>query len=253
MIQRIEKTRIFEPRFYSQLYLLTKSVLNMKKLFILAIAAVGMTFVSCDNKAKPEATDTTEVVDTLAVLTEEANTAADEVIAALTENIEKKDAGAIETALKAVKEKIGEFLAKNPEVAKEYLAKVQNFIKENKDKLTAVIGSVPAVSSLMDSITALPSETVDGLLGATDGLKALGIDAADLVKGAADDAVDAAKDAVEGVKDAAADAVEGAKDAVDGAADAAKDAAKDAVQAGKDAAGAAVDKAADAAKKGLGL
>lgn len=226
----------------------------MKKLFILAIAAAGMTFASCDNKAKaPETTEPTEVVDTLAAMTEEANQAADEVIAALTENIEKKDASAIETALNTVKEKISEYLAKNPEVAKEYLAKVQNFIKENKDKIAAVTASVPAVSSLLNNISAIPTETVDGLLGATEGLKNLGIDAASLVKGAAGDAADAVDGAVEGAKDAVEGAKDAAKDAVDGAKDAAKDAADKAVQDAKDKAGAAVDKAAGDAKKALGL
>ncbi len=226
----------------------------MKKFFILAIAAVGMTFASCDNKAKaPETTEPTEVVDTLAAMTEEANQAADEVIAALTENIEKKDASAIETALNTVKEKISEYLAKNPEVAKEYLAKVQNFIKENKDKITAAVGSVPAVAKLVDGISNIPTETVDGLLGATDAFKALGIDAAATVKDAAAAAGDAVEGAVEGAKDAVEGAKDAAKDAVEGAKDAAKDAADKAVQDAKDKAGAALDKAAGDAKKKLGL
>ena len=226
----------------------------MKKLFILAIAAAGMTFASCDNKAKaPEAIDTTEVVDTLAVMTEEANTAADEVIAALTDNIEKKDASAIEAALNTVKEKISEYLAKNPEVAKEYLAKVQNFIKENKEKITAAVGSVPAVASLVDGISNMPTETVDGLLGATDAFKALGIDASATVKDAAASAGDAVEGAVEGAKDAVEGAKDAAKDAADKAVQDAKDKADKAVQDAKDKAGAAVDKAAGDAKKALGL
>ena len=161
----------------------------MKKLFIMAFVAAGLTFTSC-----------------------------------------------------AVKEKVSEFLAKNPEVAKEFLTKVQSFIAENKEKITAVIGGNAAVASLMDGIAAIPSETVEQLTGATDALKALGINV-----------LDKTSDAVEGAKDAAADAVENAKDAAEGAVENAKDAANKAVNDAKEKAGDAVDKAANDTKKALGL
>ena len=66
----------------------------MKKLFVLAIAALAMTFVSCGNKAKaPEA----EVVDTVAVA--DAAAEAEATINALAENLESKDLNAFQTAL----------------------------------------------------------------------------------------------------------------------------------------------------------
>ena len=170
------------------------------------------------------------------------NAAADEAISALTEQIEKNDASALQTTLESIKAKIASFIAANPELAKEYLGKVQNFLKENADKIKAVVGDNAAISSLVAGITALPSESVDALMGAGDALKALGIDATN----AAADAVEGAKDAVEGAADAAADAVKDAKDA-------AVDKANEAVDNAKEKAGEAIDNAADKAKEKLGL
>jgi hypothetical protein len=220
----------------------------MKKVFLMAIAAVGMTFASCGNK--PAQAPVEEAVDSTEVALEEANAAADEVIAQLTD---AKDASTIQTALEAVKAKVAEFIAKNPELAKEYLAKVQGFLAENADKIKGLVAGNAAVAGLLDTVSAIPSESVDALLNAGDALKGLGIDASSL----AGKAVDAAGDAVEGAKDAAVDAVKDAKDAaVNKAADAVNDAkakAGEAVNDAKAKAGEAVDKAAADAKKKLGL
>lgn len=211
----------------------------MKKFFMMAMAVVAMTFASCGNKTEKPVE---EVIDSVAVLTEEANAAAEDAISQLSATLEQKDASALQTALEAIKAKVAEFIAINPGIAKEYISKVQNFLKENADAVKAVVGTNATISGLVDGIAALPTESVEALTGATDALKALGIDASNFVKDAASDAVDAAADAVEGAKDAAADAVEGAKDA-----------ASNAVEGAKDAAGKAVDNAADATKKALGI
>ena len=211
----------------------------MKKFFMMAMAVVAMTFASCGNKTEKPVE---EVIDSVAVLTEEANAAAEDAISQLSATLENKDASALQTALEAIKAKVAEFIAINPGIAKEYISKVQNFLKENADAVKAVVGTNATISGLVDGIAALPTESVEALTGATDALKALGIDASNFVKDAASDAVDAAADAVEGAKDAAADAVEGAKDA-----------ASNAVEGAKDAAGKAVDNAADATKKALGI
>ena len=212
----------------------------MKKIFMMAVAAAALTFASCGQKQQAPVDPNAEV------LTEEANTAADEVISQLGANLESKDVSAFQTALEAVKAKVADFLAKNPEIAKEYISKVQNFLKENADKIKAVVGTNAAVTALVDGIANLPSDSVEKLTGATEALKALGIDAGSLFKNAAADAVEGAADAVENVKDAAKETVENAKEAV-------ADKANEAVQDAKDKAGEAVDKGAAAVKKGLGL
>ena len=205
----------------------------MKKVFMMALAAAAITLSSCGNKTNVP--NESEIVDSTEVALNEANTAADEVIAQLTQNIEAKDASALQNALEAVKAKVSEFLASNPEIAKEYLAKVQNFLKENTDKIKAVVGDNAAVASLVDGIANIPSESVDALTGAGDALKALGID----LTQQAGDAVEGAKDAVEG---AAADAKESAEKKADELTDEVKKNVGD-----------AVDKAAADAKKKLGL
>ncbi|MBQ1773121.1 MAG: hypothetical protein IIZ97_02585 [Prevotella sp.] len=205
----------------------------MKKVFMMALAAAAITLSSCGNKTNVP--NESEIVDSTEVALNEANTAADEVIAQLTQNIEAKDASALQNALEAVKAKVSEFLTKNPEIAKEYLAKVQNFLKENTDKIKAVVGDNAAVASLVDGIANIPSESVDALTGAGDALKALGID----LTQQAGDAVEGAKDAVEG---AAADAKESAEKKADELTDEVKKNIGD-----------AVDKASADAKKKLGL
>ena len=163
----------------------------MKKIFMMAVAAAALTFASCGQKQQAPVDPNAEAIDSVAVLTEEANTAADEVISQLGANLESKDVSAFQTALEAVKAKVADFLAKNPEIAKEYISKVQNFLKENADKIKAVVGTNAAVTALV----------------------------------AAADAVEGAADAVENVKDAAKETVENAKEAV---ADKANEAVQDA-------------------------
>ena len=65
----------------------------MKKVFMMALAAAALTFSSCGNKTNVP--NESEIVDSTEVALEEANTAADEVIAQLTEKIEAKDVSAL--------------------------------------------------------------------------------------------------------------------------------------------------------------
>ncbi len=205
----------------------------MKKVFMMALAAAAITLSSCGNKTNVP--NESEIVDSTEVALNEANQAADDAIAQLTQNLEAKDASALQNALEAVKAKVSEFLANNPEIAKEYLAKVQNFLKENTDKIKAVVGDNAAVASLVDGIANIPSESVEALTGAGDALKALGIDL-----------TEKAGDAVEGAKDAVEDAAADAKEAVENK-------ANEVVNDAKEKASDAVDKAAADAKKKLGL
>ncbi len=205
----------------------------MKKVFMMALAAAAITLSSCGNKTNVP--NESEIVDSTEVALNEANQAADDAIAQLTQNLEAKDASALQNALEAVKTKVSEFLANNPEIAKEYLAKVQNFLKENTDKIKAVVGDNAAVASLVDGIANIPSESVEALTGAGDALKALGIDL-----------TEKAGDAVEGAKDAVEDAAADAKEAVENK-------ANEVVNDAKEKASDAVDKAAADAKKKLGL
>ncbi|MCI6161488.1 MAG: hypothetical protein MR681_09225 [Prevotella sp.] len=197
----------------------------MKKVFMMGLAALAITFASCDNKANKEAMET--ATDSVATVdnTVDAQSAADEVISALTSNMEKKDASAFQTTLESVKTKVTEFLAKNPEAAKDYLSKVQTFLKDNASKIKDAVGDNATITTAINAIANIPADKyVDGLKGAVDAAKNAGID----TKGAVESTVKNAKDKI-----------------TDKAAEVANDT--------KDKANETIDKAASDAKGKLGL
>ena len=203
----------------------------MKKILLAVMAVAAIGFTSCGNKTQQaEATDSTEVAINA---DDEANAS----IAALTEQLDAKDANKFQEALATVKEKIAELIKTNPEAAKEYVAKVQNFLKENADKVKAVVGDNAAVAAAVSAITDIePANVVNGLLEKVG----------DAATDAKDAAVDAANEKVDEAKQAAEDKANEVKDA-------AKQKANDAKDAAKQKASDAVDNAASSVKKGLGL
>ena len=190
----------------------------MKKLFFVAMAAVAMTFGSCtDNKPAPVVEPEEEEIEMIST-------------DSLATVLEAADSTQLGSLLQTVQEQIENLKNVDPAKAKEYLANVQAFLKENAEKIKAFVGT-GAVAALVDQVTNLPEIEVP-------------------------DVVDAAKEAVEGaaedVADAAADAAEGAKEAVTEKVEEVKDAAAEKVQDAKDAAANAVDNAADKLKGAIG-
>lgn len=194
----------------------------MKKVLFMAVAAVALTFTSCDPKktnANEEGVDSTmTVVDEAEALTNGLNDA-----------LEANDASAVEKALAAVKEKLGSL---DLEKGKEVLATVQNFLKENADKIKGVVGGNAIAAGLLDNLTNLKAEGLEALMATPENVN------------------NAAEDAVNNVKDAAAEKANAAKDAVEGAVN---DAANKAADKVNEAANKAAEKAAEGAKKALGL
>ena len=206
----------------------------MKKfvLAVMAVAAIGFT-ASCGNKTQQAevAVDSTAIVDSLA------SAAAQTDIDAISALFNGGDATKLQEALTAVKEKIATLIKENPEVAKEYVAKVQTFLKDNADKVKAVVGDNAAVQTAVSAITETePADIVNGFLTSVG-------DAATEVK---DAAVDAANQQVDAAKQAVEDKANEVKDAADKKVQETKDAAK---QKANDA----IDNAAKDVKKGLGL
>lgn len=193
----------------------------MKKILLAVMAVAAIGFTACGNKAQQgEATDSTAVEVNIA------DEEADAAIAALTSNLETKDASKFQQALDAVKAKIAELIKTNPEAAKQYVARVQTFLKENADKVKAVVGENAAVAAAVSAITDVePDKVVSGLLEQVG----------DAATEAKDAAVDAANQKVDEAKQAATDKANEVKDAA------------------KEKAAGAIDDAANAAKKGLGL
>lgn len=175
----------------------------MKKtiLAVMAVAAIGFT-ASCGNK-----TQQGEAVDSVAIVDSIATGAAQETIDALSTSIESGDASKLQATLESVKASVAKLLKENPEVAKEYVAKVQSFLKENADKVKAAVNAITEIE---------PEAVVGGLLEKVD-------DAATEAKDAAEQKVEEAKDAAkQKVEETKAAAKQKASDAIEDAAASAK-------------------------------
>lgn len=195
----------------------------MKKILftVMAVAAIGLT--SCGNKAQQAEAVAT---DSVAVATAAADEAAEATVSELSSQLEAGDVNKFQQALETVKVKVAELIKQNPEIAKQYVAKVQDFLKENADKIKGLVGDNATVAAAVSAITdADPANMVNGLLQSVG----------DAATEAKDAAVDAANQKAEEAKQAAQDKADEMKDA-------AKQKASD-----------AVDAAADKTKKALGL
>ena len=195
----------------------------MKKILftVMAVAAIGLS--SCGNKAQQAEAVAT---DSVAVATAAADEAAEATVSELSSQLEAGDVNKFQQALETVKVKVAELIQQNPEIAKQYVAKVQDFLKENVDKIKGLVGDNAAVAAAVSAITdADPANMVDGLLQSVG----------DAATEAKDAAVDAANQKAEEAKQAAQDKANEMKDAA------------------KQKASNAVDAAADKTKKALGL
>ena len=206
----------------------------MKKfvLAVMAVAAIGFT-ASCGNKTQQAEVE----VDSVAIVDSLASAAAQTDIDAISALLNGGDATKLGEALAAVKEKIAKLIKENPEVAKEYVAKVQDFLSENSEKIQAVVGQNETVQVAVNALTeAEPADIINGFLSSVG-------EAATEVK---DATVDAANQQVDAAKQAVQDKANEAKDAADKKVQETKDAAKQ-------KANEAIDNAAKDVKKGLGL
>ena len=204
----------------------------MKKIVFVVMAVAAIGFTSCGNK-----TQQAEAVDSVAIVDSLAGAAAQGDIDAISALLNGGDATKLGEALAAVKEKIAKLIKENPEVAKEYVAKVQNFLSENSEKIQAVVGQNETVQVAVNALTeAEPDDIIKGFLSSVG-------DAATEVK---DATVDAANQQVDAAKQAVEDKANEAKEAADQKVQETKDAAK---QKANDA----IDNAAKDVKKGLGL
>ena len=204
----------------------------MKKIIFAVLAMVAIGFSACGNK-----TQQAEAIDTAAVLDSIASEVAQEDINAISALFESGDVAKLQEALATVKEKIASLIKENPELAKEYVIKVQDFLKENTDKVKALAGDSEAAVAAVAAVTEVdPEAVVKGLLEQVG-------DAATEVK---DAAVDAANQQVEDAKNAANQKVEETKAA-------AEKQIEDQKNAAKQKTGEAIDNAANKTKKALGL
>lgn len=225
----------------------------------MALAIAAMTFTSCGNNAKPAANadaDTT-VIDstTAAVAPEDVQTLTNQLGA----NLKAKDASAIATLLTSAKTKAAEIAKNNPEQAKQYVAQLQAWVKNNAAALKNIVTTSTnstvgaAVSTAIGAVSQInPDEVVTSIANAakTDA-KAAGEQLLNNVKQGATDAVanskvgetvEKAKAAKEAIENAPAEAQKKANEKIN-----------EATQKASEKANKAVNDAASKALKGIGL
>lgn len=152
----------------------------MKKILFAVMAMVAIGFASCGNKAQQAEAEAADSVqqDSIALLTQG-------TIDQINEVLEKKDAAQLSELLGTVHVQVAEFIKKDPEQAAEYVTMVQNFLKENAEKIQAVVGDNAAAKAAVEALTSVEPE---GIINSV--LDQMG----------AEDAVDAADAAAKAVK-----------------------------------------------------
>ena len=199
----------------------------MKKILFAAVAVAAICFTSCGNKTQQA---DAEAVDSVAVIDSLSEEAAHASIDALSSVITAKDADKLKDVLENCKAKAVEFVKQNPELAKSYLTKVQNFLKENKDKITEFVSKSPAAQDAFNALISIDAE--NGLSNFISAIEEKAVEVKDGAEAAAKDAV---------------------QEQMDNAKAAAQEKADEAKAEAKEKANQAIDDAAAKAKKSLGL
>ena len=129
----------------------------MKKIFMMTLAAVAISLTSCGNKTNNttagESTDNIEANATV-------KAAAENTISVLAKSMEAKDAAALQQAVEEIKQETAEFLANNPEEAKEYLTQVQAFLKENTKNIKTALGENAIASAAVNALANTPADDI---------------------------------------------------------------------------------------------
>ena len=205
----------------------------MKKILLAVMAVAAIGFTSCGGNK----TEQGEAVDSVALIDSLSEEAIQETLNTLNGVIDAKDADKLKEVLEDSKAKVAELVKQNPELAKAYVAKLQKFLKENKDKVSEFAGKVPGTQDAINAI--ISDEAGDGLGG---------------LIGAIEDKAEAAKEDAKAAKENAEAAANQAKEATKAAA---KKQVEDTKAAAKEQANKAIDNAAknaaNEAKKSLGL
>ena len=162
---------------------------SMKKSFILIVMALTMGFASCGNKNAQAPADQSS---------EESVTVVDNVIdnatAEIAAQLDASDADKLQQAIEAAKAKVQELLKENPELAKEYLSKVQNYLKENEKRVKAVVGDNAVVQTAVSSLTEM---SADDIIQSLQSIGAAGQQTIDQTVQKAEEMPEAVKEAIE--------------------------------------------------------
>ena len=225
----------------------------MRKIFYASALFVAAIAVGCGNNQKPAAgangvTDSLEQMDTTGVAASVSESEVKENIASGINNlktmIENKSASDFTAKLTEVQNNIQQLVQKDPEAAKQYVAQLQEFLKQNSASIKTYAGE--QANGLVNALVNTPAQSiVDALSKGNSDIDKLSSD----VQKAADD-INKAKEDISRAK-------EEGKKALDEAAQAKKEEVRNQVQNAVDSkkqeAAKAIDKGVSDLKSKMGL
>ncbi|MFZ1236046.1 MAG: hypothetical protein WAR39_03435 [Prevotella sp.] len=128
----------------------------MKKLFLMGIAIIALTFSSCGNKTNSSAKSDSMTDST--GMSSMNQTGADSLTTALHNQLQQKDSEAVKTTMITVQKKYEELVNSGKlEEAKAYASKVQAFIAQHADNIKEVAAGNVTIATLVEGIKNLPT------------------------------------------------------------------------------------------------
>lgn len=127
----------------------------MKKVFLMAMAAVAFIFAGCgDKKTSPNDNQ----ADTTIVMDESADATADSLTSELDTQLAQNNTDAVQATLTSLQNKYAELVASGKlDTAKAYAAKIQQFLNENAEKIKAAAANNATIAALVTGIQNLPT------------------------------------------------------------------------------------------------
>lgn len=127
----------------------------MKKVFLMAMAAIAFIFAGCGNK---KTTPNDNQADTTIVMDESADATADSLTSELDTQLSQNNTDAIQATLTSLQNKYAELVASGKlDMAKAYAAKIQQFLNDNAEKIKAAAANNPSIAALVSGIQNLPT------------------------------------------------------------------------------------------------
>ncbi len=127
----------------------------MKKVFLMAMAAIAFIFAGCENK-KTSPND--NQADTTIVMDESADATADSLTSELDTQLSQNNTDAIQATLTSLQNKYAELVASGKlETAQAYVGKIQQFLNDNADRIKAAADNNPSIAALVTGIQNLPT------------------------------------------------------------------------------------------------
>lgn len=127
----------------------------MKKVFLMAMAAIAFIFAGCGDK---KTTPSDNQADTTIVMDESADATADSLTSELDVQLAQNNSDAVQATLTSLQNKYAELVASGKlDTAKAYAAKIQQFLNENAEKIKAAAANNATIAALVTGIQNLPT------------------------------------------------------------------------------------------------